>query len=744
MDAFKLLARSTTLRKSQMRETRAVQVMPSAGIATAAPLDESDPRKMDDGADYPPRGIKRKRTADVMKQNRQREQQADASTKESLNRGENDAAAKPSNTASGGIGQAAEKVRNPSTTPLSLTEDECRRILKKHKLKITILQGGVDRDKEQKTTRTLSTADQDNSTIDARVQLIPQPLLAFKHLGARYGISRRLSENLDAQGYREPTGVQMGSLPLLLGSDEDRGLLRYKTEESGKPTRSALDLLTIAPTGSGKTLAFMIPLLHGLLEDRRLSEREKIGRGEKESGVKALIIAPTHELVDQIVNEGRKLVRGTGLKISAMKKGMRIHSALLGHSNRNDDSDGIQNDQAVARNDFLVKADILVSAPLLLLRAISTSSSLTPLPLPSIDHLVLDEADVLLDPTFRDQTFGIWGACSAHSLRTSLWSATIGSSIETLAQDFLLSRREDLSLDRSRSMSHYMLRLVVGLKDSVVPNISHRLVYAASEPGKLLAIRQLLHPAAASYTGTRPLQPPFLVFTQTVPRAIALHSELLYDIPPEAGGSSRIAVLHSDLSETIRSNIMASFRKGEIWIIITTDLLSRGIDFRGMNGVVNYDIPNTSALYVHRAGRTGRQGRQGGVAVTLYTKEDIPYVKNVANVIAASERVKNADRVKGGEDRGKGVEQWLLDSLPSVSKRAKKELKRKGVESRRVKVEGVDPKKLKRMRISTKSGYDRRIENRRKGALMKGRSQIGRGQDESIHSGESGWEGFGD
>ena len=177
---------------------------------------------------------------------------------------------------------------------------------------------------------------------------------------------------------------------------------------------------------------------------------------------------------------------------------------------------------------------------------------------------------------------------------------------------------------------------------------------------------------------------------------------------------------------------MAGLRNGEIWIVITTDLLSRGVDIRGLNGVVNYDIPTTGASYVHRVGRTGRQGRGGGVAVTFYTKDDIPYVRNIANVIAASERAKRKVEKRDGESDagitngngagapGGGVQKWLLDALPRVSKKTKQELKKRGVESRRPSTgkDGLDGAAKKKARISTKSGFERRIEDRRKGAIL--------------------------
>jgi ATP-dependent RNA helicase DDX52/ROK1 len=228
-----------------------------------------------------------------------------------------------------------------------------------------------------------------------------------------------------------------------------------------------------------------------------------------------------------------------------------------------------------------------------------------------------------------------------------------------------------------------------------------------------------------------------LVFTQTIPRAIALHSELLYDIPSEAGGSSRIAVLHSDLSDSARDHVMTRFRNGEIWVLITTDLLSRGVDFRGINGVVNYDVPNSGAAYIHRVGRTGRAGRDGGVAVTFYTEEDIEFVREVANIIVASERA-------AGKEESDVAR--LLASFPKVSKEKKKSFKKFGNEARRGGLgkgkEGNEAKGKKgRMMISTKSGYERKLENNKKGAIEGSRRRMkAAGQSEAVEGRKSGGE----
>ncbi|KAI9648052.1 RNA-dependent ATPase rok1 [Ciborinia camelliae] len=621
---------------------------------------------------------------------------------------------------------------NPSSEPEPLLDEgECRQILKSHRLKVTLLPGSKPQKKIKKSKKSKPSATSSKEEIK---QLYPQPLMAFEDLRATYKISGRLSENLNDQGYKIPTEVQMGSLPLLLKPSVALSGSSVDTDELS----STLDLLAVAPTGSGKTLAFLIPVINDIVQRRRTSD--------KNHDLEAVIIAPTKELASQIVNEGKKLSIGTGVKILGMKKGMKIVPSADTEEKEqsgDDEDDNESVDGTTSASQPLTKTDILVTTPLIFLHALALGSSGDHAPLPTVRRLVFDEADVLLDPLFRDQTLGIWNSCINADLRVTLWSATMGSNIETLASATIQARQERLGLEKHSNL----VRLVVGLKDSAIPNITHRLIYAATEPGKLIALRQLLRPTAKTTDGTESLRPPFLVFTQTIPRAIALHAELLYDIPAEAGGSTRIAVLHSDLSDSVRDHVMTRFRNGEIWILITTDILSRGVDFKGINGVVNYDVPNSGAAYIHRVGRTGRAGRDGGIAVTFYTKEDIPYVKNVANIIAASEK-------QAGKPASEAsMQKWLLDALPTPSKEEKKKLKKYGVEARRGGLgnakDGKDGKDAKggksksRMQISTKSGYERKMENNRRGAIQgsKRRKQENVGGDGPVVENDE-WEGI--
>lgn len=722
MDILKLLTRSSNLQKSVNHTYH--QQIPSAGTSNQGKFVFETDFVLSEGEKLYPRKNKKRKRAEGHVHGLDEHGSQDFS---SAGVERNQVPAQLSTIESHEQGASKANDDRVSLTP-TMSEVECRRVLKQHKLKITVLNTEIipevtllnENGKEKRSQR-------DICRKDTFKQLTPIPLISFRQLRVKYGISKRLAENLDYQGYLKPTEVQLGSLPILLGTDEDRGLsLRGPIEKTNQ--RSEVDLLTIAPTGSGKTLAFLIQIIQGLLEDRQRRKRN-VSSTEIEREVQALIIAPTHELTDQIVNEGRKLMVGTGLRISGMRKGTKLGGLPTLSREDGQSQSGSQSERETPepvpglQEAPLVKADILVSTPMMLVNSISSTSEAIPNALPRVRYLILDEADILLDPLFRTQTLSIWSACSNPHLKTSLWSATIGSSIEALAISFIKDRRRNLNLLPSNPLTHHIIRLVVGLKDSAVSNISHRLIYTATEQGKLLALRQMLHPAAVSAGDAPSIQPPFLVFTQTIPRAIALHSELLYDIPLEAGGSSRIAVLHSDLSVTVRAAIMAGFRRGEVWIMITTDLLSRGVDFRGVNGVVNYDIPNTGAAYIHRAGRTGRQQREGGIAVTFYTKEDIPYVKNIANVISRSERCKSKDdnADADGEKHEGAMEKWLLDALPPVPKKTRQELKRKGVESRRSgagREEEEDGGRMARkMRISTKSGYDRRLEHRHKEAV---------------------------
>lgn len=728
MNVFKLLSRS-----SKPTQSAPAQKLPSAGAVAnpqlfghdepaAPPTESNKSKKRKRGKDTEDSAASLPADLDFFADSSKKDD-ADSTTKSTEKKKKRISEAQSSQQLNG---------TREEETPEPYDEDESKRILRSHKLKVTVLEDFApqqeDAQPEKKKKKRKKEKKEPEKKKEAKKQLFPQPLTAFAQLRSRYGISRRLAENLKEQAYTLPTEVQLGALPLLLKSRRSGGEGQdgEKGSPSGEEYRGDIDLLSVAPTGSGKTIAFLIPIIDALLSEKS---------ADGVDGPRAVVIAPTRELASQIVNEARKLSKGTGLKAALMKKGMEVvdrqeeeeADGAMEAAENSDDEDGsasesedegktVQQKKRKRGRSAKVKAAILVTTPAALLNALKQSD--TTAPLPTVRHLVLDEADVLLDPLFRDQTLSIWNACTNPLLRIGLWSATMGSNIEALAVSTISARWATLS--PPLPLRRPLVRLVVGLKDTAIPNISHQLTYAATEQGKLLGLRQLLHPTAAPSTSGPSLRPPFLVFTQTIPRAIALHSELLYDIPPEAGGSSRIAVLHADLSSAARDDVMTRFRAGTLWVLITTDLLARGVDFRGLNGVVNYDVPTSAAAYVHRVGRTGRAGREGGVAVTFYTEEDVRYVKLIANVIRASEKLRGVD------EADMSVKQWLLDALPEVGKREKKELRKWGVEGRR----NVKDKEGKvKNRISTKSGYERRVEDRKRGAKRGSKNRERQGQE---------------
>jgi ATP-dependent RNA helicase DDX52/ROK1 len=138
-------------------------------------------------------------------------------------------------------------------------------------------------------------------------------------------------------------------------------------------------------------------------------------------------------------------------------------------------------------------------------------------------------------------------------------------------------------------------------------------------------------------------------------------------------------VIHSDRTRADRDKVVRAFREGKIWVLIATDLMARGLDFKGVEMVINYDLPTSAQTYIHRIGRTGRAGRKGE-AITFFTEEDQPLMRPVINVIRNSECK---------------VPQWLIDSLPKL------------IRDKKVRKNPEFLVKAKRASIDTTSGYDK-------------------------------------
>ncbi|KAG0683416.1 RNA-dependent ATPase rok1 [Pichia californica] len=366
------------------------------------------------------------------------------------------------------------------------------------------------------------------------------------------------------------------------------------------------DLIACAPTGSGKTLAFLIPLVQNIINSNK-----KISKDDKK--LKGLIISPTKELAQQINNQLIKLTENLNINSGYLNKSLASKFR--------------------SKNVKSNKFDVIVTTPLRLIDLIKNET----IDLSTVEYLVFDEADSLFQSDFLEQTDSILSSLTNTKLIKSIFSATITSHVEELAHGIMTDP----------------IRVIIGLKEAANSSIEQKIIYCGDEHGKLVAIRDIIQNGG--------FKPPVIIFLQSIDRAKALFNELLYD-------GLNVDVIHAERTQKQREDAINRFKTGELWCLITTDVLARGIDFKGINLVINYDVPNSSQAYVHRIGRTGRAGRAGR-AITFYTKEDTDMIKNVINVMRAS----------GQTD---GMPEWMRDetALSKLSKDRKRKLKREQLE----------------------------------------------------------------
>uniref|UniRef100_A0A665UCJ4 Probable ATP-dependent RNA helicase DDX52 n=1 Tax=Echeneis naucrates TaxID=173247 RepID=A0A665UCJ4_ECHNA len=328
------------------------------------------------------------------------------------------------------------------------------------------------------------------------------------------------------------------------------------------------ELLACAPTGSGKTLAFCLPLLTHLQQPAN-------------RGFRAVVISPTRELASQTYRELLRLSEGVGFRVHIIDKASLAAKKYGPQSNK--------------------KYDILVSTPNRLIFLLKQDPPA--LNLSSVEWLVVDESDKLFEDGktgFREQLATVFLACSGSKVRRAFFSATCTPDVEQWCR---------LNLDNLVSVN-------IGHRNTAVDTVEQELLFVGTENGKLVAMRDIIK---------KGFLPPMLVFVQSIERARELFHELVYE-------GINVDVIHADRTQQQRDNVVNSFRAGKIWVLICTALLARGIDFKGVNLVLNYDFPTSAVEYIHRIGRTGRAGHQGK-AITFFTENDKPLLRSIANVI---------------------------------------------------------------------------------------------------------------
>lgn len=361
----------------------------------------------------------------------------------------------------------------------------------------------------------------------------------------------------------------------------------------------------------------------------------------KNHGIRGLIISPTNELANQTFQELEVLIRGKKLNTAILSKQLA----------------GKLNNKIVLSSKF----DILVTTPLRLIDMVKNGV----IDLSKVEQLIIDEADKLFDQGFVEQTDDILLSCSNPVIRKSMFSATIPSGVEEMAHSIMKDP----------------IRVIIGHKEAASNTIEQKLVYTGNEEGKLLAIRQMIQESE--------FKPPIIIFLQSITRAKALFHELLYD-------RLNVDVIHAERTPKQRDEVIKRFKNGDIWVLITTDVIARGVDFKGVNLVINYDVPQSAQAYVHRIGRTGRGGKKGR-AVTFFTKEDDQAIKPVLNVMKQS----------GCND---GYSPWM-EGLGKLSKDDKKRIKQHEIKRKQISTVPKVDRQKRRQRNDMIEASKRRKEN---------------------------------
>ena len=319
------------------------------------------------------------------------------------------------------------------------------------------------------------------------------------------------------------------------------------------------DVLGLAQTGTGKTAAFALPILQRLMGGPR-------GR------VRAVVIAPTRELAEQIRGSFHDLGRHTGLRSVSVYGGVGMQpqiSALRGRS------------------------EIVVACPGRLLDHLGQGTA----DLSAVEVLVLDEADQMFDMGFLPSIRRIL-ARLPKARQTLLFSATMPDEIRSLVGECL---RDPVTV----SIDHAV----------PLTTVSHAL-YPVREHLKTELLLELIRRAGAGSV---------LVFTRTKHRAKRLGGRI-------QGAGYAAASLQGNLSQNRRRQALEGFRDGSHQILVATDIAARGIDISEISHVINFDVPSTPELYTHRIGRTGRAAKTGD-AFTLVTDADAAMIRAIEKLL---------------------------------------------------------------------------------------------------------------
>jgi len=351
------------------------------------------------------------------------------------------------------------------------------------------------------------------------------------------GLSDDVVHGVQSMGYMDPTPIQLQAFPIILG---------------GK------DLIGASQTGTGKTAAFALPLLSQLKEHGKL---------------RILILEPTRELAAQVDVAFRDYSRFSNLRTAVIFGGVGYGQQL---------------------SELKRGMDILVATPGRLLDHLEQGN----VQLDTIEHLVLDEADRMLDMGFMPDVRRIIEKCPKER-QTLLFSATMPPEIAKLTEWALRAPE----------------KIEIGGRRSPAETVTHAL-YPVAAVQKFDLLLELLKQTDFHSV---------LIFARTKHNADRIAQRL-------ESSQHTVAVMHSNRSQSERTEALEGFRSGKYEVMVATDIAARGIDVAGVSHVINYDVPQHPEDYVHRIGRTGRAQAEGD-AFTLMTAEEGPDVAAIERFI---------------------------------------------------------------------------------------------------------------
>ncbi|HEY2190241.1 MAG TPA: DEAD/DEAH box helicase [Caldimonas sp.] len=360
------------------------------------------------------------------------------------------------------------------------------------------------------------------------------------------GLAPVLQSAVADQGYTTMTPIQAKAIPVVL---------------------AGRDVMGAAQTGTGKTAAFSLPLLHKMLP------HENASMSPARHPVRALVIAPTRELADQVADNIKGYAAHSKLRVAVVFGGIDMKPQTL---------------------ELKQGVEVLVATPGRLLDHIEAKNTV----LNQVEYVVLDEADRMLDIGFLPDLQRILSYLPKQR-QTLLFSATFSPEIRRLAESYL----QDPVL------------VEVARPNATATNVEQHF-YSVSSDDKRRAVLKLLKERSISQA---------LIFVNSKIGCARLARSFERD-------GLRTNALHGDKSQDERLKALEAFKKGEVDVLVATDVAARGLDIVDLPAVFNFDVPYNAEDYVHRIGRTARAGASG-LAITLVAREDARLVADIEKLL---------------------------------------------------------------------------------------------------------------